>query len=179
MAQLTITEALAETKTIAKRLESKRQFVGQYLFRQDFLKDPLEKDGGSRAAIQRERQAIGDLEERVIAIRSAITEANRTTSLTVQGRTRTIQDWLTWRREVSEGQKTFLQKIRSAVDQARKQAQQQGIKMVAGQPATAPNDVIVNVDEQALAKEAEEMELVLGELDGLLSLKNATVLVTL
>lgn len=41
-----ITEALAELKTLNKRVEKKKEYVKAYLYRQEGLKDPLEKDGG-------------------------------------------------------------------------------------------------------------------------------------
>lgn len=53
---ITITEALAEIKTIGKRIDSKKQFVTSHLARQDGVKDPLEKDGGSAELLKRERQ---------------------------------------------------------------------------------------------------------------------------
>ena len=43
--------------------------------------------------------------------------------------------------------------------------------------AKTPMDVIVNVSEAELAEQAEWYEKVLGELDGQLSLKNATITV--
>lgn len=70
MAKSTITEALAELKTINARLETRRQNVGQYLMRDARLKDPLETDGGSVEYVTRERQAIKDLEERIVQIRT-------------------------------------------------------------------------------------------------------------
>src|SRR5579863_1653454 len=66
MRQLTITEALAEIKTINKRLESKRESVRNYIARDVRVRDPLEKEGGSAEFIKRERQAIIDLEERIV-----------------------------------------------------------------------------------------------------------------
>ncbi len=56
MTKITITEALAEGTTIEKRIAKKRQFVRDYLFRQEQLRDPL--DGGSNIAISRELQSI-------------------------------------------------------------------------------------------------------------------------
>src|SRR5215831_611359 len=101
MAQITITEALAELKTIDKRIEKKREFVLSYLLRQEMFKDPLEKDGGSVSAIRREMQSIVDLEERRITIRRAVQQANERNSVMVGKQTRTIADWLVWRREVA------------------------------------------------------------------------------
>lgn len=178
MATLTITEALAELKTIGKRIENKRAYIGSYLARQDGLRDPLEKDGGSVAVIARERQAIGDLEKRHVGIRLAIQRANQVTAVTVEGETRTLSDWLTWRKEIAPGQQSFVSKLRQQVLAARQQAQQKGWSVAgAAEAAKAPTDVLINVDEAALAKEAEHVEAVLGGLDGQLSLKNATVLI--
>jgi len=176
MAEITITEALAELKTISKRVEKKRAYINSYLIRQEALKDPLEKDGGSAEVIRRERQAISDLEGRHIAIRLAIQQANHTTPVVVEGIKKSLADWLTWRKEVAPDQQKFLASIRMRVDQARSQALKIGATVVtSGADASKPQDVIVNVDEAALAKEMEQLETVLGTLDGLLSLKNATV----
>ena len=177
---LTITEALAEIKTIGKRIEKKRQFVSEYLFRQDFLKDPLENQGGSKSAIDAERQAISDLESRVVTIRRAIQKANEATTVTLNGTSRSIADWLVWRREVAPGQQQFLNAIRGKLGAARQQAQQKGIGLrVAGEVAAnaQPQDVVVNLDEKALAAEIETLETTLGSLDGQLSLKNATTII--
>ena len=73
--QTTITEALAELKTLGKRIEKKRESVAMFLTRQDGLKDPLEKDGGSVEFIKRERQAVKDLEQHHVNIRLAIQRA--------------------------------------------------------------------------------------------------------
>ncbi len=72
----------------------------------------------------------------------------------------------------------FVMKLRATIQSLRTQAQQKGFGMVlAGQSASAPTDYLVNLDEAALAKEAETLETILGTLDGQLSLKNATVMI--
>lgn len=171
----TITEALAEIKTIGKRIEKKRQFIQQYLVRQEIVRDPLENQGGSKAAIASELQGIKDLEERIVALRRGIAKVNATTPLTIAGVTRTMQDWLTWRREVAPARKTAIQTLRQTLITFRQQQVQKGMT-VRDVPTADPTDkdIIVNVDERALAVEAEQIEEVLGQLDGLLSLKNAT-----
>ena len=177
MAQVTITEALAELKTIDKRIVKKREFVLAYLLRQEMFKDPLEKDGGSVSAIKRETQAIRDLEERKIAIRRAIQQANERNTVAVGRQTRSIADWLVWRREVAPVQQKFLANLRAKIEQARQEATRRGASLGASAEAAKPNDVIVNVNEQELSGQIEELEEVLGKLDGQLSLKNATLLV--
>lgn len=178
---MTITEALAEIKTIEKRIAKKRESILGYLARQDMLRDPLAADGGSVAFIKRERQAIHDLEERVVALRRAIATANASTVFAINGGTaRSIADWLTWRREVAPGRQQFLTGLRDRVERVRREAQQKGVNVVAAASAVTtggdgkPTDVLVNISEAELAKDIEALEEELGNLDGLLSLKNAT-----
>lgn len=175
---LTITEALAEIKTIGKRLEKKREYILNNLARHDTVKDPMEKDGGSAAVLVRERQAVADLEKRVIDLRAGIQTANTQTTVSINGTAKPISDWLTWRRDVAPKQKEFLGKLRGALNSIRETAKKQGVALVGpGGTPSLPTDIIVNIDEAALAKETEDMEDILGQLDGQLSLKNATVII--
>jgi hypothetical protein len=178
---MTITEALAEIKTIGKRIEKKREFVLAYLFRQEGLKDPLEKDGGSVEAIKRELQSIADLEGRVINLRRGIQHANDKTEVTVKDNVLSIADWLTWRRDVAPGVQTFQHTLRVRLNALREQAKRGGSAVI-GAVATVssdakPTDYIVNIDEAELARKSEEIEEILGVLDGQLSLKNATIMI--
>jgi len=182
--ELTITEALAELKTLDKRIEKKRESIFPYLARQDQTKDPLEKDGGSVKWIKQERQSLDDLEVRKVAIRRAIAKANESTpvSLTISDGTvyaKSLAEWLTWRKEIVPSRQKFIALVRQRLDAVRRDAQQKGITVVAnGGETSKPTDVIVNVSESDLSKEAEHLEEVLGMLDGQLSLKNATVKIT-
>jgi DNA-binding transcriptional regulator YiaG len=177
----TITEALADIKTSFARIEKKRAQVNSFLGRDSRIRDPHEAEGGSREFVRRERQSIADLEEKIVKIRSAIQVANQSTTIEIEGRVRTVAEWLNWRREVSEPAKKFLGQITSQLQNLRAQAvrQGQGVVTVATQvPAmTATGDLLVNVDETALAEEIDKMERVLGTLDGRLSLINATTMI--
>src|SRR5690348_15022934 len=173
---ITITEALAEIKTVQKRIEKKREFISQFIARQDGLKDPLEKDGGSFASIARERQSIHDLEDRIVALRRGIQVANEETMVTLNGTSRSVADWLVWRRDVAPGYQKFLNDLRGRLNAIRDRARQQGSNMVmASTPTEKPTDFVVNLNEQELAAEIETLEDTLGQLDGQLSLKNATI----
>ena len=176
MAKLTITEALAEIKTIKSRIAKKREGIGAYLVRQEKFKDPLEKDGGSRTFIARERQGIADLEQRMVDIRRAIQTANMQETVTLGGTSRSIADWLAWRREVAPDAQKFLNALRSGVNSVRADAARKGVSVTASETGK-PDDVIVNVNEILLAAEIDALEETLGALDGQLSLKNATVMV--
>lgn len=176
----TITEALAEIKTIGKRIEKKRQSVATYLARDSRLKDPLEKDGGSAKFIISERQGIADLENRIVAIRTAIQKSNLQTQTAIGNRTLTVAEWLTWRREVAGGTQGFLNGLNAGIRGIREKAQKEGATIV--QTATDSDgkslrEVIVNIDEKALLEEQENLEKTLGDLDGRLSLLNATTVI--
>lgn len=173
---LTITEALAEIKTINKRLAAKRQFVTQYLWRSEAFKDPL--DGGSQVVIQRERQAIADLEQRIVDLRIAIDKANNDTPIAINGTTRSIQEWLSWRRDVAPGHQVFLNQMRDNVARIRREAAQKLLAVNDAEGKGKPNDIVLNINESQLAAEIERMEETLGALDGQLSLRNATVIIT-
>lgn len=177
MALITMTEALAELKTLTKRLVKKREALMPYLWRQEGLKDPMEKEeGGSMGYIQRERQSIQDLETRFVAIRTAIQRANQEHSITINGVTRTMAEWLNWRKEIAQEQQHFIAAMRKNLLDTRKAMQAKGYAVIPpGGTATTQLDILVNVDEKALADEAEAMETILGTLDGQLSLKLATI----
>jgi len=178
MTQITITEALAEIPTIEKRIEKKMEFILNYLYRQSSVRDPHEKDGGSSMLIAREKQAIADLHKRLITIRSVIQKANSENTITINDQTRTIVDWLTWRREIAPKEQKFLQDLIAKINEMRQLAATQGVS-VTDKDSGFSSDYVVNINERKLAEEIEELETTLGTLDGQLSLKNATIVLDL
>lgn len=179
---ITITEALAEIKTIGKRIDKKREFMFTCIARPDGARDPHEKDGGSVSLIKREMQAVVDLEKRIIELRSGINAANDSTFVEIGGVLRTIADWLTWRRDIAPKRKSFLEQMQRSFEGIRSQAKKQGAQVVTVGAASIsesvkPTDIIVNVSEREIADQIEDIETVLGQLDGQLSLKNATVFI--
>jgi len=177
-----ITEALAELKTIQKRIDSKVDFINRNVSRREELRDPLDKQGGSSKIIAEERQAVGDLYEQQIAIRRAIAAVNAVEQVAVDGQTRTIADWLVWKREVAPAEQRQLRNLAVMIDRARQEASRTGKQVVGVAVAQSgeakPGDIIVNINEQELQQQIERLETVFGTLDGLLSLKNATLQVT-
>lgn len=171
---ITISEALAEVKTLGKRLATNAEFIAAHIARDERVRDPLANDGGSPHVLASRAQANTDLRERLIAIRRAIARANATVTVTIEGQTRTIGDWLTWRREVVPGLKAELEARQRKVQDVRRQTQSAGRQVARDATAPAPGDVIVHVNEVALAEELDRLERTLGTLDGQLSVKNAT-----
>lgn len=170
---LTITEGLAETKLIANKLAKKRDLVQQYILRQDIVLDPFQKDGGSAKYIAENMQAIKDLEARLVKIRTAISDVNLKTSVAVGGETKTVAEWLAWRREVSEGRLGFLKQLAAKADNFRKMAVESQRKAQDDSKAVGWN-LVVEYDEKALHAEIEGIRETLDVLDGRLSLVNAT-----
>lgn len=177
---LTITEALAELKTLDKRITKKRAAIGSYIMRSNTQVDPLVASGGSPKYVAEELQAISDLEENTINIRFEIAQANATHEITIGGEMRSITGWLSWRRDVAPKRQQFLSTLAAGIDQQRRKALTQGLQVVSAERgAEKLNDVVVNLDEKKLQQEIEHIEEVLGTLDGQLSLKNATLTITL
>lgn len=174
---MTITEALAELKTIEKRIASKQQFVREYAFRLETLKDPFEKEGGSEKRVSEEMQSMADLEARAVALRRAIQSANEQTVISLGGTEMTIADWLVWRREVAPGRERFLFEIRQRLIGARDAVRKQNVSWGNNPVPEKPIDIFVSVNEDQISKDLENIKTILGELDGQLSLKNATVMV--
>lgn len=175
---ITITEALAEIKTINARLAKKREAVQQYLLRDSKMVDPLAEDGGSAEFVKRERQAIKDLEERIVKIRSAIQRENCTQKLVVGGQERYVSEWLNWRREVAPSMRAFVSNLYGGIQNARREAAKKGYRVAEAGDKDAGTEVptlVVNLSEKALVAEVESAEEILGALDGKLSLANATM----
>lgn len=177
----TITQALAEIKTLGKRIAKKHDLIKGHLARQDTIKDPFEKEGTTEVeVIAKETQAIKDLETRLIALRVAILEANNKTTITIEGEAQSITQWLIWKREVAPNLKRRYDELTAAIAQIRKDMQQKGLAVITtGDRATRPQDVHINIKEAELADNRERLEKILGDLDGELSQKNATVEIAL
>jgi hypothetical protein len=173
---MTITEALAEIKLIDAKVEKQRLSIRTFLTRPEALKDPLAKDGGSEKYIAETFQSIKDLEERKVRLRRAIAQANEETTVTVGKTTKSIADWLVWRREVAPTRQVFLTQVRQTIDAARREAASRLTQVtVNGSVTNVPQEIVVNLSEVLLAEETEQVSDILATLDGQLSLKNATV----
>lgn len=174
MTKITITEALAEIPLALKKINKKSEFIQSYLLRQASQRDPHEAQGGSFQLVANEIAAIDGLFEYIIKLRTAISSANDKNSITIGNKTRTISEWLVWRRDVAPIKVSLLKSRLDQISATRNQALRSGRSLVTSDPGVT-NDIIVNVNEAELYAMAEELETQLGLLDGQLSLKNATI----
>jgi len=172
---LLLTQALARIELNKKKLAKKRTFVTTYCSRFNFMVDPFEKDGGVETILVRELQAIADLEQSIIDLRRSIAKANDETMVTVGDVTKSIADWLIWKREVVASQNSFVKQLIQRVQQGRTESENK--QRQASDDEKEHYQLIVHVNEKGLHDRAEQLESILGDLDAELSIKNATVTV--
>lgn len=174
---ITISEGLARIKLQQKKIEKEVEFVLIHTGLQAGIKDPLEKDGGQPEQVRRRLQAIKDMGEEILRIRKEIARANYETEVTIKRQTRSIADWLIWRREVAPMRKQMLGRIQAQIAKMKADAQRGGMKVVqpTGVETAERTDIVLNLSEVEIQEEILELEEILGTLDGILSAKNATI----
>lgn len=177
MEKMTITEALSEINLLKKRIEHKKKNTLTLLIKPDHVADPYASEGGSAEFLKREFQSIDDLNRRFVKIRSAISKANLSHEITLGERTQSIHDWLTWKREIAKDETSYVNSVvnstKAALDDAAKNPRvyddAEGKKQLLKYTS--------NVDYAAFVKKQETLAVLFEQLDGKLSLKNATILV--
>lgn len=173
---ITITEALAELKLIKSKITKKKDYILQNMTRQEGAKDLLADKGGTQAVLAAERQSINDLQERIVKIRSAIASANAGTTVAICGVTRSIADWLVWRRDVAPIVKDLERHLLAQIQQIKVEAKKMSFTVrPSGETATNPTDVLFQINENDLHETSQKTQEILDTLDGKLSLHNATV----
>jgi hypothetical protein len=155
--------------------ELKRFFGGEFVPRVDYHRG---FDSAAAHFVAAERQSLRDLRQRYANIRIAINRVNMETSVELLGTTRTIAEWIVWKREIHTMHAEELNAIANSIKTVRTKAASLGKQISSDKDSTGPQDVIVNLDEAAVLKEAEELAATLSTLDGKLSLVNATVRIT-
>jgi hypothetical protein len=123
-------------------------------------------------------QSIKDLQDRLVDIRFQIQKVNMANDITVLDTTKSITDWLTWRREVAPNIQEFYNNLARSINSVRQQAIKQGVTMSNSDQGFSL-DYIININEKELSEKIESIENILGILDGQLSLKNATIFIDL
>lgn len=179
MEKLTITEALSEVNLIKKKVGAKQQKVLGALVRPAHTKDLYESDGGSKKMIESEAQAINDLNRRLAKIRSAISDANLSNEITLGEDTRTIHDWLTWKREIVNSQIHFTKSVHTTVKNMMDKIAKEPQVYVNEEGKQSLVQAVPNVDMAYWVRQEEILNEKLEQLDGKLSLKNATINISL
>lgn len=176
-----ITEAMSEIKLFAKKIASQREFIIRNLKREEWRKDPFEKDSTTQEAqVRAAIQSINDLERNMVAYRFAITKANMKEKVSLEGVEMTIAEWLIWRREVLPLRKQLLGNLANQI--ANVGAEQQRVNRVfPGRDAeqVQPVNFVINVSDKWLMAEIEKLDAIEQRLDGQLSMLNANIEVEL
>jgi hypothetical protein len=167
MAKITLTEALAQHKLTLKKIEDKTRELSHYTVRDERIVDPLAKSGStSEKFVAEQMQSIEDLSTHAIRLHSSITGKNREVKVRFGNMEMTVEDALTWRREVAPLKKNLLNGILSQARTARQKAGASGSN-------EAPK-VVVSFDEAEAMNKLEALSDALGKLDTELSIVNAT-----
>ena len=183
MADLTITEGLAEIKLTHKKLVSVTANVQQYVVYPASQLDPLAKSGGSSKYIQEQLDSLAGLTDYLVKLREAIAASNMVTHFTIKGVTKTVQQWLEWKREAGpkklDALHAILSKIQESRDEMSRRQAMSGLRSVSQTAAALPEGLTVNLDESALLKDIQELEELLAVIDGQLNQINSMTRINL
>lgn len=173
----TITEALAELKTIDSKIETTKNFVLQYAIRQGTTIDPLADDGGSDKVIPQKIQSLTDLLARKVSIRTAINKKNLETQVNVGDKVKSVAEWIIWRREAKPQELKVFQELQKSILNIRQQCQQKGLTLKDGEQPSKMNEVSCFISESKVNSAIESLNEIETTLDGKLSMINATTLI--
>lgn len=176
-----ITEAMAEIKLFIKKISSQREFILRNLAREEWRKDPFEKDHTTQEAqVKAAIQSISDLEKNIVTYRYAITKANMEEHILLEGMDMTVAEWLIWRREVLPLRKQLLGNLANQMA-GNSREQQSAQRSYSGKDSekSQPTNYIVNISDKWLKEETEKLEAIEQRLDGQLSMLNANMEVEL
>jgi len=174
-ATLTIHQALAEAKRITEKLGARHNEAGELLCRPNITMDP-HGEGGSEAKLQASLNSTNDLALRLVMLRVAVMQSNMESGLTVEGESRTVFAWLTWRRDVAPRLFAFWKAL-----QQREADSVKWERSMAGQPSE-PNkptpQLVWNLPLGTPSEQVERIGDLLSALDGALQTHNATATIT-
>lgn len=177
MAQITITEALSEINLIKKKIAKKKETILGCLVRPSHLPDPFEKDGGSKDFVANETRAIEDLIKRWVKIRSSIAKANVEYMITIDGKSQSIYDWLTFKREIADDMIAFSNQIVGHLNAHSNRAANQPQVYKTDDGKTELVKYSVSVEQADWIRQNEMFTQQKEKVDGQLSLKNATIVI--
>jgi hypothetical protein len=166
-----LAEALTSIKTDKKKWETDKNFVMANVVRDDRLKDSLEAQGGTKTVLQRTLQSMEDHETQIVAKLYAIQGANREVKLTIGSKTKSVGEWIIWRREVAPMREKRFNELLSRIEQSKQMVNNP--RYVAAAPGQDLK-VLVEIDEKKLLDTMKEHQDIMGAIDSKLSVLNAT-----
>lgn len=174
---ITITEALAEINLIKKKITDAEMSIRTILVRASHVPDVYQAHGGGAEMVKRTQQATKDLRTRLVTIRGEISRANIDNQLTINKKTMSIFDWLSWKREIYPGLELNL---KAQIEDLRGYQKRQAERPEVWKDTEGKTQLVqyqYNVDLKLLEDEYSELVDTYGKLDGQLSLRNATIMI--
>ena len=95
-----IIEALKEIKLIEKKIEENGKLVFKYSSQPDNIKLPFETEEQQKKEIRNLDQSTKDLIENMIILNKRISITNLKVQVEINGETRSIQEWILYRRKI-------------------------------------------------------------------------------
>lgn len=177
--KITITEALSEINLITKKLDDKRNAILPALFIASHVIDPYTDN---KKYVAQEMQSLTDFQARLTKIRALIQKANLEHNITIGETTKSITEWLAWKKEVATKEIDFLKKVNQRLlDQSMQAQSRPSVYQVqeADKQITKIVEYKYALDLTTVTKRLEILNDIFENLDGQLSLKNATVTIDL
>jgi len=177
MEVLTISEALAELKILGDRLAMNAKFVLDHVARDERQRDPFEREQSTAAAqIAQRMDSSRDLRARAVALRRAIALKNFEVRVEIEGVTRSVGEWLIWRREIAKGYGAELAALVGHIERLQSTVAQQNLRMRTDNTGSSgePVRLALMLGLAELQTLREQHQSTLGVLDGRLRVVNAT-----
>lgn len=163
-----LTMVLGEISVLKKRIDAIYGTIQEFLIRPSNLVDPIKDKGGSEHFIQEKMDEHRDLVTRLGYLKEVVNDANRHGTLTVQGTTKTVAQWLIWVHDEQPHLLNLIEQMLSKIRATRQMYQQ-------WRPNETSSNFVVCVDEKSLMEMAERLKDMKNELiSSQLSIFNAT-----
>ncbi len=175
---ITITEALSEVNLIKKKIEDADTSIRTILVRPSHVPDMYINHGGAPEMAKRTQQAVSDLRQRLVRIRSQISKANIENQITINGESKSIFDWLSWKREIYPG---LEKSLKTQIEDLRSYQKRQADRPEVWKDQEGKTQLVqfcYNVDLKTLEDQYSSLVDIFGKLDGQLSLRNATITIS-
>lgn len=172
---ITITEALSEINLLKKKIANAESGINSLLVRATHVEDPYAASGGTPSVYRSVWQSTQDMRDRLVKIRSQISTANNEHTITINGQSKTIFDWLTWKREIyADLERSLKAQIKQLKDTIQRESDRPEVwKDKDGNVQVVK--YVRNVELKALEDQYVQLLDTYEKLDGQLSLKNATI----
>ena len=165
MDKMKLIEAMKELKLIVAKISRNREETIKYSSGLSNEKPVFETEKAQSEYVARLIQSTEDLVKRYLDLKSAIEYTNLKTKVTIHGETRSISEWLVYKRNLAGIRHHAYQAANDSVALGRKSKDAAALKDV---------QIVRYYDEAVMNAKLRNLIEILGSLDGTLEVINAT-----